>query len=181
MAAKSPVGMRIISGWTRMAITASFTSRAPIFLPRYSGVRPTIMPAMKIPTMMNISMLIMPTPLPPKTQFSHMPTMGDEGGQGVEAVRLGVHRAAGHIGGEGGEGGAGRSAEAQFLAFEVAQVLVHRQARPPPAGSPTLSARRRGAGDLEASGRGMGGQSGIGFQGIVIDRPDDGAGHHAAA
>ena len=29
---------------------ASFTSRAWIFLPRYSGVRPTIRPAMKIAT-----------------------------------------------------------------------------------------------------------------------------------
>ena len=33
-------------------MTASFTSRAPIFLPRYSGVRPTIWPARNIPMIM---------------------------------------------------------------------------------------------------------------------------------
>ena len=32
---------------TRTESIASFTSRASIFLPRYSGVRPTIRPAMK--------------------------------------------------------------------------------------------------------------------------------------
>ena len=54
---------------------------------------------------------------------------GRQGGQGVEAVCFGVDRAAGHVGGQGIEGGAGRGAEAHFFAFEVAQVLVHGQAR----------------------------------------------------
>ena len=36
------------------AIIAIFTSRRSIFFPRYSGVRPTIRPAMKIVMMMNI-------------------------------------------------------------------------------------------------------------------------------
>ena len=36
------------SGRQRMASTAILTSLASIFLPRYSGVRPTIRPAMKI-------------------------------------------------------------------------------------------------------------------------------------
>ena len=34
---------------------ASLISRASIFLPRYSGVRPTISPATKTATMTNIS------------------------------------------------------------------------------------------------------------------------------
>ena len=103
---EEPGGQRIMNGWTRRAIIASFTSRAPIFLPRYSGVRPTIMPATKMPMMMKISMLIMPTPLPPKMQFSHMPDHGREAGHRVEAVLLRVHRAAGHVCGDRREGGA---------------------------------------------------------------------------
>ena len=43
-------------GEARMAITVSFTSRASIFLPTYSGVRPTIRPAMKTLRMQKISM-----------------------------------------------------------------------------------------------------------------------------
>ena len=35
---------------------AIFTSRASIFLPRYSGVRPTISPAMKTASMAKSSM-----------------------------------------------------------------------------------------------------------------------------
>src|SRR5262249_43154875 len=49
VAAKRPVGHRIMIGCTSRAIMASFISRAPIFLPRYSGVRPTIWPATKMP------------------------------------------------------------------------------------------------------------------------------------
>src|SRR4029077_9048111 len=64
-AANRPVGPRIMIGWTRSAIIASFISRAPIFLPRYSGVRPTIWPATKTPMIRNSSRLIIPTPLPP--------------------------------------------------------------------------------------------------------------------
>ena len=79
--------------------------------------------------MTNISMLIMPTPLPPKMQFSHIPTMGEIAGDRIEAVLLGVHGAAGHIGGDRGEDGARRGAEAHFLALEIAQVLVDGQAR----------------------------------------------------
>ncbi len=39
-----------------MASIAIFTSLASIFLPRYSGVRPTIRPAMNTATMANSSM-----------------------------------------------------------------------------------------------------------------------------
>src|SRR5262249_31376925 len=68
VAAKRPVGLRIMIGCTNRAIIASFIPRAPILLPRYSGVRPTIWPAMKTPTTKNMRRLIMPTPLPPKMQ-----------------------------------------------------------------------------------------------------------------
>ena len=47
---------RIVSGRTRMASIAILTSFASIFLPRYSGVRPTIRPAMKTARMAKISM-----------------------------------------------------------------------------------------------------------------------------
>ena len=43
-------GSRIMSGWMSRASMASFISRASTFLPRYSGVRPTIRPARKTPT-----------------------------------------------------------------------------------------------------------------------------------
>ena len=45
-----PVGPRIRIGWISRASMASFISRASTFLPRYSGVRPTISPARKTPT-----------------------------------------------------------------------------------------------------------------------------------
>ena len=75
VAANTPVGKRIMIGWTSRAIIASFISRPPIFLPKYSGVRPTIWPATKMPTIRKEQELIMPTPLPPKMQLTHMPTM----------------------------------------------------------------------------------------------------------
>ena len=39
-------GSRITAGKIRMKSIASFISRPSIFLPKYSGVRPTISPAM---------------------------------------------------------------------------------------------------------------------------------------
>src|SRR5271166_4996887 len=44
----------------------SFTSDASIFLPRYSGVRPTIKPAIKMATKTKMSMVYRPDPTPPK-------------------------------------------------------------------------------------------------------------------
>jgi hypothetical protein len=44
------------SGVTRMAIDVIFISNTSIFLPRYSGVRPTISPATKIAITTKISM-----------------------------------------------------------------------------------------------------------------------------
>ena len=52
---------------TRIAIEVIFISKASIFLPRYSGVRPIIRPAMNTPTMANTSMEYRPVPTPPNT------------------------------------------------------------------------------------------------------------------
>ena len=49
-----------------MASDAIFISLASIFLPMYSGVRPTISPATKTATTANMSMPYMPAPTPPK-------------------------------------------------------------------------------------------------------------------
>ena len=48
-----------------MASIAILTSLASIFLPTYSGVRPTIRPATKIAMMTKRSMPYMPAPTPP--------------------------------------------------------------------------------------------------------------------
>ena len=47
---------RIDAGRIRIASIAIFTSFASIFLPRYSGVRPTISPAMNTERIANSSM-----------------------------------------------------------------------------------------------------------------------------
>ncbi len=49
------VPISTMNGMTRMAIELIFISNASIFLPRYSGVRPIISPAMKTPRMAKIS------------------------------------------------------------------------------------------------------------------------------
>ncbi|MNP30119.1 hypothetical protein D3C76_1231780 [compost metagenome] len=64
------VGTRIMNGCTRIAIAISFISLASIFRPRNSGVLPTISPHKKTPMMAYISILISPTPFPPKTLLS---------------------------------------------------------------------------------------------------------------
>ena len=45
---------------------AIFISKLSIFLPRYSGVRPTMSPAMNTAMMANVSMPYRPAPTPPK-------------------------------------------------------------------------------------------------------------------
>src|SRR5262245_7333901 len=77
------VPTRIDSGCQRSARLASFISLASTFLPRNSGVRPIIIPATNTATMMKISMLMKPTPTPPKTLFSHMPVKGISPPSGV--------------------------------------------------------------------------------------------------
>ncbi len=74
---------RIASGCQSSARLASFISLASTFLPRNSGVRPIIMPATNTATMTKISMLMKPTPTPPKMLFSHMPTSGISPPSGV--------------------------------------------------------------------------------------------------
>ena len=44
------------AGRMRIAMAANLTSRASIFLPRYSGVRPTMSPAMNTATIAKTTM-----------------------------------------------------------------------------------------------------------------------------
>ena len=74
---------RIASGCQSSARLASFISLASTFLPRNSGVRPIIMPATNTATMTKISMLMKPTPTPPKMLLSHMPMSGIRPPSGV--------------------------------------------------------------------------------------------------
>ena len=76
VAAKIAVPPRMNRPCASNANRASLTSRDSTRQPRYSGVRPTIMPARKTATTMNRNMLIMPTPTPPKITFSHMAARG---------------------------------------------------------------------------------------------------------
>ena len=52
-------------GMTRTPRAASFTSLAWIFLPRYSGVRPTISPPRNTAMMANSRIVYRPLPTPP--------------------------------------------------------------------------------------------------------------------
>ena len=52
VAANRAVPPRMKKGWARIASRASFISRVSTLRPKYSGVRPTIMPLMNTPTMM---------------------------------------------------------------------------------------------------------------------------------
>jgi hypothetical protein len=63
MAAAVPISTR--AGVTRKYSDANLISRAPIFLPRYSGVRPTISPATNTVITARISMPYRPEPVPP--------------------------------------------------------------------------------------------------------------------
>ena len=72
----APRRQQIRSGWSSIATIASFTSFASTFLPRYSGVRPTIRPARNTATMMYISMFSNPAPIPLKTTLSIIIAIG---------------------------------------------------------------------------------------------------------
>ena len=63
IAAAVPMSTR--AGVTRKYSDANLTSRAPIFLPRYSGARPTIRPATNTVTTARTSMPYSPAPTPP--------------------------------------------------------------------------------------------------------------------
>ena len=105
------------------------------------GVRPTICPAMKTPTIKNRSRLTIPTPLPPKMQFSHMPTIGESRRDRVETVVLAVDRAASHVDGQRRKGRSRRCTEPHFLAFQISQDAARREAAGPP-GPPGSASRR---------------------------------------
>ena len=112
---------RYISGRTRMASIAIFTSLASIFLPTYSGVRPTIRPATKIEMMTNSSMPYMPAPTPPTMiSPSWMLISGIMPPSAVKRVVHGVDGAARGRGGDDGEQRRGDDAEADLLALHVA-------------------------------------------------------------
>src|SRR5580692_2223987 len=61
----NPAAVRITTGSVRKYKAAYFISTGRIFLPRYSGVRPTIRPATKTVTMARIRMPYIPAPTPP--------------------------------------------------------------------------------------------------------------------
>jgi len=117
---------------------------------------------MNIPMITYKSMLIMPTPLPPKMQFSHIPTMGARAARGlrlscsaftapqVTSVVMASKVAPAEV------------AEAHFLAFEVAQVLIHRQACNRGQCHRQLPALGRGAEDLVDTGTGWAVKPGFG-------------------
>jgi hypothetical protein len=60
-----PVPISTIVGMVRKYSEASFTSREPIFLPRYSGVRPTISPATNTVSTAKTRIPYRPEPVPP--------------------------------------------------------------------------------------------------------------------
>ena len=68
-----------------MTKAAIFISKASIFLPRYSGVRPTISPATNTAMMANTSIPYSPLPTPPKiTSPSCMSHIGTSPPSGVK-------------------------------------------------------------------------------------------------
>ena len=66
MAIASAAATSTTTGMYSVPIATSLISRASIFLPRYSGVRPTIRPARNTVSRTNSSMPYRPEPTPPK-------------------------------------------------------------------------------------------------------------------
>ena len=60
-----PVSTSTVAGTSRMYSETNFISVGSIFLPRYSGVRPTISPAMKTARIASTRMPYRPEPTPP--------------------------------------------------------------------------------------------------------------------
>src|SRR6266568_1616567 len=63
----------MITGWTRKTIITSLTSRALIFIPKYSGVRPDMRPTMNTVMITYMTMYIKPTPSPPGVDWMNIP------------------------------------------------------------------------------------------------------------
>ena len=96
---------------------------ASIFLPRYSGVRPTIRPAMNTARMANTSRPMMPTPDAAEDDLAEGDVEhGHAAGQRREAVVRVVHRAARGVGRDVAQRRVG-DAEAHLLALHVAAGL----------------------------------------------------------
>ena len=66
MRTATAVPTRTVAQGRRITSAAIFISKAPTFLPRYSGVRPTIKPARKTATRAKASIPYSPEPTPPK-------------------------------------------------------------------------------------------------------------------
>src|SRR5215469_641375 len=64
-ASEKPAALRITSGSVRKYSAAYFISVGLIFLPMYSGVRPTMRPATNTDTIARIKMPYIPAPMPP--------------------------------------------------------------------------------------------------------------------
>ena len=112
------------NGVIRMTIEAIFISKASIFLPRYSGVRPIISPAMNTAMMAKISMPYRPEPTPPNTTSpSCIRHIGTRPPSGVNESCIAVDRAAGGRGRDGREQRRVGDAEARLLAFHIAAGL----------------------------------------------------------
>ena len=111
-----------------MASMAILTSFASIFLPTYSGVRPTISPATNTEMMTNSSMPYMPAPTPPTMiSPSWMLISGTMPPRAVEGIMHGVDSAAGGIRGDHGEEARQRNAEAHLLAFHIGWIEPERR------------------------------------------------------
>src|SRR5215469_15684464 len=67
VAIDSPAAVRVITGMVKKYSAAYFISVGRIFLPMYSGVRPTISPATNTVTMARTRMPYIPAPMPPGT------------------------------------------------------------------------------------------------------------------
>ena len=131
-----PVKPRMLAPRTRTTSIAIFISKPSTFLPRYSGVRPTISPAMKTDE--------------DRAEDEHaVEARADAAGRdlaelheeerheashGLEAVVHGVHGPGAGAGGDGREQPADAGAEAQLLALHVARGPGRR--RPRTAGLP---------------------------------------------
>ena len=120
----TPVKPRTRKQKTSTVTMAIFTSKASIFLPRYSGVRPTIKPAMKTERTMKTMMPYIPAPTPPKiTSPIMMLTKRHHSAEWGERVVHAIHRAATGIRGGRCEERCRRDPKANFLPFHIAAGL----------------------------------------------------------
>ena len=147
VAANRPVGPRIRIGWTSRASIASFISRAPTFLPEVLGRAADHQAGEEDADDQVQQQVDHADALAAEDAVEPHADHRREAGQRIEAVHC-VDRAAGDVGRDRREGRAGRGAEAQFLAFEIAEMLIDRQRGDGRARHVELAVRRRGAGDL---------------------------------